>query len=101
MSSGYVQSGQVDKLTGYLLQLLRQVQHEVARVGHALAGWLAGCSDVAVKRRYRGATHYGAKIANVIDPFTSSLLDAEGQGIVHKHAGHLLRTKLSGTARGP
>ncbi|KAL4167430.1 hypothetical protein KRP22_012915 [Phytophthora ramorum] len=28
-------------------------------------------------------------------PLTSSLLDAERQGIVHKHAGHLLRTKLS------
>ncbi|KAH7468554.1 uncharacterized protein KRP23_10934 [Phytophthora ramorum] len=54
----------VDKLTGHLLQLWRQVQHEVARVGHALTSWLAGCSGVAVIYDWlvpskSSDTHYG------------------------------------------
>ncbi|KAL4167431.1 hypothetical protein KRP22_012915 [Phytophthora ramorum] len=135
-SRGRVAASNVDRLTSHLLQLWRQVQDEVARVGHALISWLAGCSGVVVISAWlvfpskSSETHYGGsssefptvKSANVIDypihldgahrpkenpavlvrnslassgPLTSSLLDAERQGIVHKHAGHLLRTKLS------
>ena len=32
--------------------------------------------------------------------FITSLFDGEGKEIINKHAGHLLRTKLSGTDEG-
>ncbi|KAH7467109.1 uncharacterized protein KRP23_11433 [Phytophthora ramorum] len=55
----------VDRLTSHLLQLWRQVQDEVARVGHALISWLAGCSGVVVISAWlvfpskSSETHYG------------------------------------------
>ncbi|KAL4147363.1 hypothetical protein PRNP1_011119 [Phytophthora ramorum] len=64
-SRGRVAASNVDRLTSHLLQLWRQVQDEVARVGHALISWLAGCSGVAVVSAWlvfpskSSETHYG------------------------------------------
>ncbi|KAG7400633.1 hypothetical protein PHYBOEH_004900 [Phytophthora boehmeriae] len=44
-------------------------------------------------------TNGGATISE-LGMFITSLFDADGKEIVNKHAGHLLRTKLSGTDEG-
>ncbi|KAL4124196.1 hypothetical protein PRIC2_010034 [Phytophthora ramorum] len=58
MSSGYVRSGQVDRLTGYLMQFLRQVQHELpsesseTHYGGSSSEFPTGCRRTTLSRSY-------------------------------------------------